>query len=165
LVTDEVAARTSQVAEQLKAAGMTMEDYLARMGNPEIASAEQFAQSIRQAVERGVRAEILLSRVSDEVEIKVGQEDLTNLIFQKAQENGTTPEREIQHMQEHNHLPEWMGQIRQSKALDAIVAQASVVDTKGQKVDVMAVLTPSAPQVDIDEAVAEAAAIDVDETA
>ncbi|MDR2973337.1 MAG: trigger factor, partial [Propionibacteriaceae bacterium] len=58
LVTDEVAARTSQVAEQLKAAGMTLEDYLARMGDAEIATAEQFADSTRQAVERGVRAEI-----------------------------------------------------------------------------------------------------------
>ncbi len=157
LVTDEVAARISQVNEQLKGAGLTLTEYLAQMGDPEVATPEQFEENTRRAVERGVRAEILLSRVADEAKVEVGQEDLTAMIFQKARENGTTPEQEIQHMQDHNHLPEWMAQIRQSKALDTIVVQAKVTDSAGAPVDLKAVLasmspTPAADQADQTEA-------------
>jgi len=150
LVDGEVDARTSQLMDQLKAAGVSLADYLARMGDPEITTAEQFEASTRAAVERGIRAEIILSRVAEESKVGVSQEDLTNFIFQKAQENGTSPEQEIQHMQTHDHLQEWMAQIRQAKALDTIVKQTKVTDSTGAVVDVAAILTPPPAPADED---------------
>jgi len=145
LVETELESRTAQLNEQLRAAGLTLDDYLSRMGDPAVTNAEQFAASTRSSVERQIRGEILLSRAADEEKVSVDQEDLTNFIFQKAQENGTTPDQEVQHMQAHNHLAEWMAQIRQSKALDAMVAKATVTDTQGRPV---AVTTLAAPAVD-----------------
>jgi len=142
LVDEEVRSRVAQITDQLKAAGATIEDYLTRMADPEISTPEEFENSIRTSVERGIRAEILLGRVAEEVKVAVNQQDLTNFIFQKAQENGTSPEQEIQHMQSHDHLTEWMSQIRQSKALDSIVAQATVTDSNGATVDVASLLAP-----------------------
>jgi len=145
IVNDEVASRTAQLTEQLKSMGATLEDYLAQMGDPLATTAEEFAERTHASVERGIRAEILLSKLADEVKTTVNQEDLTNFIFHKAQENGTTAEQELQHMQEHNHLSEWMSQIRQSKALDSVVVRAKVTDTNGAVVDVASVLMPPAP--------------------
>ena len=144
IVDAEVAERTAALTDQLKSAGITLEDYLNRMGDPAVRTAEQFEASTRTAVERGIKAELLLARVAEAKQVEVGQEDLTNLIFQKARENGTSPEQEVQHMQSHEHLTEWMAQIRQSKALDAIVAQSTVTDTTGRKVDVAAMVGPAA---------------------
>ncbi|MDR2931338.1 MAG: trigger factor [Propionibacteriaceae bacterium] len=152
LVDEEAASRVAQVTEQLQGAGMSLEDYLARMGDEKITTADQFAASTRDSIERGIRAEILLSRVADESKVAVDQDDLTNFIFQKAQENGTTAEQEIQHMQSHDHLAEWMGQIRQSKALDSIVAKAKIADTDGGVVDVASVMPkPAAPASEVVE--------------
>ena len=138
LVEEEVKARTSQIVDQLAAASVSLEDYLARLGDPEIVTAEDFEKSTRASVEKGIRAEILLSRVAEEEKVSVSQQDLTNFIFQKAREDGTTPEQEIQYMQTHNHLSEWMAQIQQSKAVDLIVSQATIMDSDGKEVD----LTP-----------------------
>lgn len=35
-------------------------------------------------------------------------------------------------MMEHNHLPEWMEEIRRGKALASLVAQATVKDASGE---------------------------------
>jgi len=148
LVEEEVRTRVAQITDQLKSGGVSLEEYIEKVEDPEISTVEDFENSIRRSVEKGVRAEILLTRVADEVKVTVGQQDLTNFIFQKARENGTSPEQEIQHMQTHNHLAEWMGQIRQSKALDAIVAKATITDTAGNTVDVAPLLAPDAPIAD-----------------
>jgi len=148
LVEEEVRARVAQMTDQLKAGGVTLEQYVEQIDDPEITTVEDFENSVRRSVEKGVRAEILLTRVADEAKVSVSQQDLTNFIFQKARENGTSPEQEIQHMQAHDHLAEWMGQIRQSKALDSVVARATVTDTNGNTVDVTSLLVPEAPVAD-----------------
>jgi trigger factor len=38
-------------------------------------------------------------------------------------------------MTEHNHMPEWMGEIRRGKALGLIVAGATITDADGKVVD------------------------------
>jgi trigger factor len=134
VVEAEVANRTSGLTEQLAASGLTLADYLARVGDPDTATEEEFWSGTRSAVEKGIRAEILLSRATQTVKVTVDPQDLTNLLFQKAQENGTSPEQELQHMQSHDHMNEWLAQIRQSKVLDQIVAGAQVVDTQGQRI-------------------------------
>lgn len=146
LVDREVASRKETLMEQLKAAGLTLAAYLERVGDPEQATEEAFDARLTKDVEKGIRTEILMSRIAEETDVRVDQEDLTNFIFQKAQENGTNPEQELQHMQEHNHLGEWMSQIRASKALDALVAKASVKDSKGKKVDIASILMPVKPE-------------------
>ena len=145
LVEEEVRTRVAQMTDQLKAGGVTLEQYIEQIADPEITTVEDFENSVRRSVEKGVHAEILLTKVADQVKVTVNQEDLTNFIFQRARENGTSPEQEIQHMQSHDHLAEWMGQIRQSKALDSVVARATITDTNGNRVDVSPLFAPNAP--------------------
>lgn len=74
----------------------------------------------------------MLDKLADDDEIGVEQNELTELIVRKAQQNGSAPEQEAQHMMEHNHLPEWMEEIRRGKALASLVAQATVKDASGE---------------------------------
>ena len=144
VVREEAAKRVASVTEQLAAAGLGLEDYLQRMGDPAVTNAEEFAASTRASAERGMRGEIILDRVADAEQVTVDQDELTTLILQKAAENGTTPQQEIEHMRAHDHLAEWMGQIRQSKALDTIVARARVTTTDGKIVNLRPVPMPPA---------------------
>ena len=61
---------------------------------------------------------------------------LTDLIVRKAQQNGSTPEQELQHMMEHDHMSAWMQEIRRNQALGLLLAEATVTDEAGAVVDV-----------------------------
>jgi len=68
--------------------------------------------------------------------VGVEQNDLTELIVRKAQANGSTPEQELQHMMDHNHMNAWMQEVRRNKALGLLLAEATVTDENGAPVDV-----------------------------
>ncbi|MEL4505988.1 trigger factor [Luteococcus sp. H138] len=135
LVEAEIQARKDQVNQQLASAGLTVEQYLADAEDETAENEDDFWAEIEKRSMDALKAQIVLDKLADDEEFEVGQEELTQMIFTKAQQNNTSPEQEIQHMQEHNHLPEWMQEIRRSKALAKMVNEASVADTAGNKVD------------------------------
>ena len=135
LVAAEVDARHAQITDQLARAGLTLDRYLEN-AEEEAKTAEEFWADIDDRTTKSLRAPVLL--VADEREVGVEQDELTQLIVRKAMENGTTPEQEAQHMMEHNHLPQWMQEVRRSKALQLIMDEATVTDTDGNPVDVKA---------------------------
>ncbi len=135
LVEAEVAARKQQVTQQLGQAGLSVEQYLKDAEDEDAETEEDFWAEIEKRSLDALKAQIVLDKLADDNEFEVGQEELTQMIFTKAQQNGTSPEAEIQHMQEHNHLPEWMQEIRRSKALEQMVNAAAIADTEGKKVD------------------------------
>jgi trigger factor len=53
-------------------------------------------------------------------------------------------------MQDHDHLGEWMGEIRRSKAIGQIMRTVKVKDTDGNKVDLTG-LFPEAPAAEAEE--------------
>ncbi|MFT4228343.1 trigger factor [Micropruina sp.] len=147
LLAAELEARHSQVEEQLKGAGLTLERYLETAEDEEADSPEAFWAVVDSRAEQSLRAQILLDAIADEHEVGVEQHELTDLIVRKAQSSGSTPEQELQHMMEHNHMSAWMQEIRRNKALGLILAQATVTDTDGATVEV----APAAPEADADE--------------
>ncbi len=158
LLATELEARHSQVEEQLKGAGLTLERYLETAEDEEADSPEAFWAVVDSRAEQSLRAQILLDAIADEHEVGVEQHELTDLIVRKAQSSGSTPEQELQHMMEHNHMSAWMQEIRRNKALGLILAQATVTDTDGATVEVapVAPVAPEADAEDEEEAPAEA---------
>ena len=158
LLAAELEARHSQVEEQLKGAGLTLERYLETAEDEEADSPEAFWAVVDSRAEQSLRAQILLDAIADEHEVGVEQHELTDLIVRKAQSSGSTPEQELQHMMEHNHMSAWMQEIRRNKALGLILAQATVTDTDGATVEVapVAPVAPEADAEDEEEAPAEA---------
>lgn len=135
LVDGEKEARRNQINQQLRQAGLTVESYLDGNEAETATTADEFWANVDESAEKSLKAQILLDKIADDREIGVDQRDLTALLFRKAQENGTTPEQELSHMTEHNHMPEWMGEIRRGKALGLIVAGATITDADGNTVD------------------------------
>ncbi|MDK9300798.1 trigger factor [Propionibacterium freudenreichii] len=124
-----------QIENQLNQSGLTLEQYLEEAEDEKADTPEEFWAEIDKRAEQGLRAQIVLDKLAEEQNVGVSQEEFTQLILQKAQQNGTTPEQELQHMSEHNHMPEWMGEVRRGKALNTIVDEAVVTDTDGNAVD------------------------------
>ncbi|MFP5253932.1 MAG: trigger factor, partial [Actinomycetes bacterium] len=52
-----------------------------------------------------------------------------------AQQSGQNPQQFIQHMVEHNHIPEMVSEVVRGKALAFIVEAAKVVDESGNHVE------------------------------
>ena len=83
-----------------------------------------------------MKAQLVLDKTAEESEVTVDQNDLTQHIFQRAQQEGTAPQQIIAHMQEHpHHIDEYMLEIRRGKALAVIVESATVTDSNGDVVE------------------------------
>ena len=83
-----------------------------------------------------LKAQLVLDKTAEETEVSVDQNDLTQHIFQRAQQEGTAPQQIIAHMQEHpHHIDEYMLEIRRGKALAVIVEAATVTDSNGDVVE------------------------------
>ena len=113
---------------------MTVEEYLEE-SEEEADNADDFWAEIEKRSLDALKAQVVLDKMADDDEIGVEQNELTELLFRKAQQNGTSPEEEAQHMMQHNHLPDWMQEIRRGKALASMVGTATVKDSKGEALE------------------------------
>lgn len=139
LVKAEVENRTQQITEQLARAGYSVERYLEESEDESAETPEEFWNQVAENARTSLKAQIILDKLADEVEVEVSQDDLTQMLFRRAQASGSSPEQEMQHMMEHNHTGEWVAEIRRSKVLDTIVAAASVTDNDGAPVDIASI--------------------------
>lgn len=139
LVTTEIESRRQRITEQLAHAGYTLERYLAESEDETAETADEFWAQVDENARTSLKAQVILDKIAEESDISIEQSDLTDLLFRRAQANGTSPEQEMQHMMEHNHTSEWMAEIRRSKVLSEIVRAAHVTDTNGEVVDVSAI--------------------------
>lgn len=138
LLDAQVKERTDQINGQLAQAGFTLESYLAE-NEEEADSPEAFWAEVATNTHNGLKAQIILDKIADDDELRVEQAELTEMLFRRAAQNGTSPESEMQHMMEHNHTGEWMQEIRRTKALRKIVAASTITDEAGAPVDIASV--------------------------
>jgi trigger factor len=158
LADSELEARRNQITQQLTQAGLTLEQYLEEAEDETAADEEAFWADIEQRSLDALKAQLVLDQVAETDEVGVEQQELTELIMRKAQQSGTSPEQEMQHMMEHNHLPEWMAEIRRSKALARLVDAATVTDTAGAVIVLSALNPDGSLNEDVQEVAEEAAA-------
>lgn len=131
LVKENVENRKLQITQQLAQAGMTVQDYLDESEDESAKDADEFWAEIEKRSLDALKAQIILDKVAEDGDFQVSQEELTQLIFAKASQSGQSPEQEMQHMMQHNHMGEWMQEIRRNKALEQLVAQATITDADG----------------------------------
>lgn len=160
VVNSEVEARKEQINNQLAQAGMTLEQYLAEADEEDEDAPKDvesfWADSAKRAAD-ALKAQMILDKVADDRELGVEQDELTQFIVRRAQASGVTPDQEVQHMLEHNHVQEYMGEIRRGKVLDLMMSQAQVTDSNGDTVE-LANLQPDGSIADPSEVAAAAAA-------
>ena len=134
VIGSEIDARKTQIQSQLDSASIDLDDYLAETGEAE--DAESFWAGVEKRSADALKAQLVLDKTAEETEVTVDQNDLTQHIFQRAQQEGTAPQQIIAHMQEHpHHIDEYMLEIRRGKALAVIVEAATVTDSNGDVVE------------------------------
>jgi trigger factor len=149
VVADELTERRSSVEQQLAYAGIPLEKYLEDEGQTQ----EEFEADLERRVRDSVAAQFVLDEIAGSLELGVDQNELTEHMLRRAQQSGQDPQEFANHMLQHNHIPELVGEIRRGKALARLVEGATVTDASGNVVD-LANLRPDGTIGDPDEAAA-----------
>ena len=134
LLNSEIDARRKQITEQLTQAGLTLEQYLADVGEEQ--TEEEFWADLEERSAQALKAQIILDKIAEDNAIDVDQNDFTQHILRKAQADGVAPQQVADHLKEHpHHIEEYMLEIRRGKALAMIVESATVTDSDGSVVE------------------------------
>jgi trigger factor len=98
-------------------------------------SRQQFEVDARNAAETDVKRQLLLDALADELEIQVGQEDLTERLVMTSRQYGIEPQQLFGYLQENNQLPAMFADVRRGLTIAAVVEAATVTDTDGNTID------------------------------
>lgn len=96
---------------------------------------EQFEADARTAAETDVKRQLLLDALADELDVQVGQEDLTERLLMTSRQYGIEPQQLFGYLQENNQLAAMYADVRRGLAVAAAVEAATVTDTDGNTVD------------------------------
>jgi trigger factor len=131
VVDAELQARKQSIVEQLRYAGMSMEAYL----DSEEQTVDEFEADLEKRVRDAVAAQFVLDQVAKAEEVAVNEGELQEHLMRRAQQSGQNPQEFIQHMLEHNHIPEMVSEVVRGKALALMVESAVVTDESGNHVE------------------------------
>lgn len=114
-------------------------------------------QEVQDETAKAVRTQFLLDAIAEKEEVEVSQAELIEYIMAMAQQYGMQPQEFIQMLQSSGQVPAISGEVARRKGLAAVLAEAKVVDTDGNVVDMTKFVTPEG-----EDAEAEADADDSD---
>ncbi len=89
----EIEGRKQQITEQLARAGYTLERYLEDTEEETAKDADEFWAQVATNAETSLKAQIILDKLADEQEVGVDQNELTEMLFRRAQQSGSSPSR------------------------------------------------------------------------
>jgi trigger factor len=115
-------------------------------------SREEFDADNRTNAERAVKTQLLMDKIADDLDIQVGQNDLTERLVLMSRQYGLEPQQLLQVLQQNNQLPAMFADVRRGLTIAAIVHGASVTDTDGNDIDTTEFFGPSAPQGEVADA-------------
>jgi trigger factor len=98
-------------------------------------SREEFDADTRTNIERGIKTQLLMDKIADDLEIQVGQNDITERLVLMSRQYGIEPQQLVQLLQQNNQLPEIFADVRRGLTIAAVVDGATVTDTDGNEVD------------------------------
>ncbi|MGY4710408.1 trigger factor [Mycolicibacterium sp. CBM1] len=111
------------------------EDKFAEALEAEGSSREKFDTETREAAEKAVKTQLLMDAIADDLEIQVGQNDLTERLVLMARQYGLEPAQLLQILQQNNQLPAMFADVRRGLTVAAVVEAATVTDTEGAVID------------------------------
>ncbi|HEX5255681.1 MAG TPA: trigger factor [Mycobacterium sp.] len=108
-----------------------LEEVLAQQGK----SREEFETETRTAAETDVKRQLLLDALADELQVQVGQDDLTERLVATSRQYGIEPQQLLAYLQENNQLPAMFADVRRALAIAEVIRAATVTDTAGNAID------------------------------
>ncbi|MFZ1177604.1 MAG: trigger factor, partial [Mycobacterium sp.] len=94
-----------------------LEEVLAEQGK----SREQFETEAHTAAETEVKRQLLLDALADELQLQVGQDDLTERLVATSRQYGIEPQQLFAYLSENNQLPAMFADVRRGLAIAAVV--------------------------------------------
>lgn len=94
-----------------------------------------FDAEARTASEKDVKRQLLLDDLADELQVQVGQDDLTERLVTTSRQYGIEPQQLFGYLQERNQLPTMFADVRRELAIRAAVEAATVTDSDGNTID------------------------------
>jgi trigger factor len=98
-------------------------------------SREEFDADARSGAEKAVKTQLLMDAIADDLDIQVGQSDLTERLVLMSRQYGIEPQQLLAYLQENNQLPAMFADVRRGLTIAAVVDAATVTDTEGTVVD------------------------------
>ena len=105
---------------------------------------------------KSLRTQLLLDALVEKLEVQVSKDELTQYLMQSASQYQMEPTEFIQSLDQNGQIPSMVGEVARSKSLSVALAQVTVKDTKGKKVD-LSEFTSTATD-PVEDAVAQAVA-------
>lgn len=127
-------------------------------------SREKFDTDNREAAEKAVKTQLLMDAISDDLDIQVGENDLSERLVLMSRQYGVEPQQLVQLLQQNNQLPAIFADVRRGLAVAAVVEAATVTDTDGNVIDTTEFFGPPVgPDSEADEHPADEQPADEDE--
>ena len=104
---------------------------------------EEFDADNRSNAEKAVKTQLLMDAIADDLDIQVGQNDLTERLVLMSRQYGIEPQQLLQVLQQNNQLPAMFADVRRGLTIAAVVHGATVTDTDGNEVDTTEFFGPS----------------------
>jgi trigger factor len=120
-------------------------------------SREEFEAETRDAAEKDVQRQLLLDALADDLDVQVGQDDLTERLVMTSRQYGIEPQQLFTYLQENNQLAAMFADVRRGLAVAAVVEAATVSDTEGNTIDTSEFFGKRGPAAEVDEEADEAA--------
>ncbi len=133
------------------------EDAFAKALEAQGSSREEFDKDNKENSERAVKTQLVMDAIADQLNVQVGQNDLTERLVLMSRQYGLEPQQLLQYLQENNQLPVMFADVRRGLAVAAVVHGATVTDTDGNVIDTTEFFGPPATT-DPEEAAAQIAA-------
>ncbi|HIY95301.1 MAG TPA: trigger factor [Candidatus Rothia avicola] len=105
---------------------------------------EEHRAEVRENTERAFKNEIILDAIAEKEEVSVEQAELIDYIITMSQQYGMDPNQFAQMLDGSGQSGMIVGEVRRSKALAAVLAQAEVKDADGNAVDLSSFLGETA---------------------
>ena len=96
---------------------------------------DEHRSEVRESTEKQLALQLLLDAIVDAEQITPTQNELSQYIFQSAQQYGMDPSQFIQAISQGNQMGMILGEVTRNKALAVALSKAKVVDKNGKAVD------------------------------
>jgi trigger factor len=107
---------------------------------------EEFDADNRTNAERAVKTQLLMDKIADDLDVQVGQNDLTERLVLMSRQYGLEPQQLLAYLQQQNQLPSMFADVRRGLTIAAVVHGATVTDTDGNEIDTTEFFGPSTSQ-------------------
>lgn len=119
---------------------------------------EEHGAEVREETQKLLKQQMLFDRFAEEEGLEVTQQELTQIIVQQAAQYGMAPQELVNALEANGQLPQLLADILRGKTLSTLLGRVSVVDDKGEAVD----LSDFLPKAEADEDDVEAAVRDAE---